>query len=296
MGKKSRKGTSRAKTQRPASGQGAIRRKGSSVSDSISRTSGLSIGQTLEATNPPHSVVLTPDSIASGSSIGFSDTASKILLVPEKAQELLQVPVKEETPVEKKVLVLVSKQSIQRDVTAKQQTSLLVLHSNGIPFTMVDGSNPGNKERRNNLFDISGKPAIYPQFFILEGENTTFWGDFEAFEAANDNGNLAKEMMGTASSSDVVPDVWGTKLSEAAVVETKEAVLDVTTEEPETTPEIEPPVVEEEPTEQPKLVVEATKEVLPQEEAISTSRGLDLNAPAPEEAKIKQKDCECVIL
>ena len=84
MGKKSRKGNARSKTQRAAAGQGTGKRKGS-MSDNASRTS-----QDLSAENSgtvsggvlPKSVVVSPESIVSKESVGMTDTAATLLQVP----------------------------------------------------------------------------------------------------------------------------------------------------------------------------------------------------------------------
>ena len=101
------------------------------------------------------------------------------------------------------LLVLVSLQSFDREVVACQQQTISALDANRVKYQTLDGANADNKTRRNELFELSGIRAKYPQFFIVGSDNTTtFWGDWEKFQLANDNGKI-KEEFKEAESSDV---------------------------------------------------------------------------------------------
>lgn len=94
---------------------------------------------------------------------------------------------------DKFLLVLLSQQSIDKKVLDNQQNALTILNSLGVEYATLDGADPVNKEKRNELFGISGMYASYPQFFCLEGESVTFWGDWTRFEYAHDNLTLLRE-------------------------------------------------------------------------------------------------------
>ena len=50
--------------------------------------------------------------------------------------------------------------------------------------------------RRNELFKLSGLRGVYPQFFVLEGEEELeFLGDWEKIEAINDASSLPQEIL-----------------------------------------------------------------------------------------------------
>ena len=111
----------------------------------------------------------------------------------------------------KKLLLLISTNSIDRQVKVRQdlvQTALTAAH---IEYDIIDGSvhdNESNKTLRNELFALSGLRGVYPQFFIVnlipqndhstDETGTTFWGTFEQFQHVNDDGKL-QEVFGCYS-------------------------------------------------------------------------------------------------
>ena len=49
---------------------------------------------------------------------------------------------------------------------------------------------------RNELFRLSGKRGVYPQFFVIHGEDKIeFIGDWEKIEALNDASGLPEEIL-----------------------------------------------------------------------------------------------------
>jgi hypothetical protein len=105
----------------------------------------------------------------------------------------------------KTMLMLWSGQSPCRDVVGHQTLAFTILQARGIPHATLDGAWPENKNRRNELFEISGLGAKYPQFFVVSGGNdestTTYWGNWDDFENANEQGILAAEFAPQESSS-----------------------------------------------------------------------------------------------
>jgi hypothetical protein len=95
------------------------------------------------------------------------------------------------------LVVLISNQSLSRDLLAKQDKLAMVLKLKDIPFTTIDGSTPANKHKCNELFVASGIRGEYPQFFLVDKEIPTFWGSWDRFEQANDDGVLDKELATT---------------------------------------------------------------------------------------------------
>jgi hypothetical protein len=117
------------------------------------------------------------------------------------------------------VLLLVSKTTIgNREQLANQDLVVTMLESQGIEPVLLDGADPSNKDRRNELFGISGIRAKYPQLFVTAGDNTKFIGDFDTIQMYNETGQLTK--------SHLLSDEKETEEVEPAPEETVEPVAD----------------------------------------------------------------------
>jgi hypothetical protein len=99
----------------------------------------------------------------------------------------------------KKLLMLISTMSGRQDQKAAQERAVTILKGMQIEsgsdlFEQLDGADPANRTRRNELFAISGLRAKYPQFFLVDGDKTEFLADFESFEYMHDSGSLHDSM------------------------------------------------------------------------------------------------------
>uniref|UniRef100_A0A7S3P7Z9 Glutaredoxin domain-containing protein n=1 Tax=Amphora coffeiformis TaxID=265554 RepID=A0A7S3P7Z9_9STRA len=93
------------------------------------------------------------------------------------------------------LLILISRQSLDRKVQQDQQNAMAILDSKGIPYATMDGADPGHKDERNKLFQLSGLGAAYPQFFLVRhGNEKSFYGDMDLFVQANEEGWLAEDL------------------------------------------------------------------------------------------------------
>lgn len=80
----------------------------------------------------------------------------------------------------------------------KQKRAIAMLETCQIPPKIVDGSDPGNKQVRNDLFEIADMRGVYPLFFIEERDeadvraspNVTFFGTFETIEKLKEEQTL----------------------------------------------------------------------------------------------------------
>ena len=90
---------------------------------------------------------------------------------------------------------------------ASQNRAMTILDGMNVkPAEVVDGSDISMKERRNQLFDVSGIRGKYPQFFLINSkgekedgggnDSITSLGDFETFEWLNDEGTLLQTIVG----------------------------------------------------------------------------------------------------
>ena len=66
------------------------------------------------------------------------------------------------------MLVLISSMSLDRNVQQQQDRAMTLLRAKGISFETIDGAQAVNKERRNDLFAMSGLRGKYPQFFLVQ--------------------------------------------------------------------------------------------------------------------------------
>ena len=143
----------------------------------------------------------------------------------------------------RKLLLLISGMPKDLATSTNQQRLQTIVDALGLPpkeIEKVDGANMSHKERRNQLFDISGMRAQYPQLFLIDGEETKFVGDFEAVIYYNDTEQL-KDVLGVT-----------TKTTTTTIVEPVAVPTHPAKDEEETQPAA-PIVKDEEPVAPPPL-------------------------------------------
>jgi len=97
----------------------------------------------------------------------------------------------------KKLLLLISSMSGSLEVTANQNRAEVILkglHLSPEEIELMDGCDAGVKEKRNELFSISGIRAKYPQLFLVDGKDgsTQFVGNFDDISYLHDTNTLAQ--------------------------------------------------------------------------------------------------------
>jgi hypothetical protein len=99
-----------------------------------------------------------------------------------------------------RLLMLVSSESIDRRVKARQELAATALTAAGIEFETMDGADEAHRALRDELFVVSGLRGEYPQFFLVNLSNggTMFWGNWEHFQNTNDDGRLKEEFGSSA--------------------------------------------------------------------------------------------------
>ncbi|KAK1745920.1 hypothetical protein QTG54_003844 [Skeletonema marinoi] len=83
------------------------------------------------------------------------------------------------------LVVLISEGNFNFTQTANQKNALQLLADLSLPYTTIDGMDPDQREKRNELFDISGIRGNYPQFFLCKGQEYEFLGNYEWLESCN---------------------------------------------------------------------------------------------------------------
>uniref|UniRef100_A0A7S3LEU0 GRIP domain-containing protein n=1 Tax=Amphora coffeiformis TaxID=265554 RepID=A0A7S3LEU0_9STRA len=118
--------------------------------------------------------------------------------VLSETKAIVEEPAAKETEPTKKLLILCSIESLNRQATKRQENAFTILKARHLAYEMIDATDPVNQTWREELFQLAGDLREYPLFFLLDlsdGE-TTFWGNFERFEYSNDHGSLLDELTG----------------------------------------------------------------------------------------------------
>ena len=70
----------------------------------------------------------------------------------------------------KRIIILVSNGISERKQASAQNNSLSLLNARRVLYEVVDGADPAQVDRRNELFRISGIRGLYPQWFIHDDD------------------------------------------------------------------------------------------------------------------------------
>jgi hypothetical protein len=97
------------------------------------------------------------------------------------------------------ILMLMS--TFGRSQLMHQERAMMLFENMGIPYKCMDGSAPDRKDERNALFQLSGLRGIYPQFFLVQGDdgnnndNLRCLGDYDAIEGINEASTLPNDVL-----------------------------------------------------------------------------------------------------
>lgn len=118
------------------------------------------------------------------------------------------------------LLVLSTSLQINRDVVQRQERAAKILEASGVRFEKLDGSDPLLKERREELFKISGRRGVYPQFFVYENdvfgkdEIVSFIGDWDRIEVLNDASGLPEDLLAAHPTIKTWENILGNRVVE----------------------------------------------------------------------------------
>jgi elongator complex protein 2 len=115
-----------------------------------------------------------------------NDTAATIVDVGANSSSRQEAQTSSSSPSSTNhLVVLISEGNFNYTQAANQTNALLLLNDLAISYTTIDGMDPNQYEKRNQLFDLSGIRGNYPQFFLCRGEEYEFLGSFEWLESCN---------------------------------------------------------------------------------------------------------------
>jgi hypothetical protein len=117
-----------------------------------------------------------------------------------RPEKFAGVPVASESS--RRFLVLCSGMSLKRECTTNQEMAYTILAGLNLPYDKIDGAEAENKDKRNELFQISGLRGQYPQFFVIENDTTTFFGDWDTFQYTHENGQLQNVLSASETMND----------------------------------------------------------------------------------------------
>mmetsp|Transcript_12120 Transcript_12120/g.21003 ORF Transcript_12120/g.21003 Transcript_12120/m.21003 type:complete len:153 (-) Transcript_12120:1407-1865(-) len=96
----------------------------------------------------------------------------------------------------KKLICLISNGCHDRTQSSNQSKSMDWLNSWRVPYTIIDGMDPKQRDIRNRLFNFSGVRGNYPQFFFEFQDGTIdFLGNFERIEILNETAGLPQNVL-----------------------------------------------------------------------------------------------------
>jgi len=107
----------------------------------------------------------------------------------------------EPVPGSNRLVALLSRGVSDRTQSAHQQHCLAILKARKTPYCVVDGMDPRQKARRDELFLVSGKRGHYPQFFLLTYDDkgneagVMFLGGCDRLKDLNDTVDLSEDIL-----------------------------------------------------------------------------------------------------
>ena len=141
-----------------------------------------------EAPTSPPPVVPPQPTVAAAE--GEPDSTAPIIDTPEESPE--------SGGNNKKVVVLISSYATNANLKSNQDRALTILKGLKLrddQMEIIDGAVAANRDKRNELFGLSGIRAKYPQFFVVDqSDATTFLADWEGFQEMNEMGSLKESI------------------------------------------------------------------------------------------------------
>lgn len=111
---------------------------------------------------------------------------------------------------QKRLVCLISQGCHDRTQETHQATALRLFNVKQIPYTIVDGMDPDQRQARNELFNISGLRGNYPQFFFQYQNGTIkYLGNFFTLERLNESSNLPAEVLSRHVDIETFEKVFG---------------------------------------------------------------------------------------
>ena len=173
------------------------------IKDLIGEGTPEGIEQPVEATTAEENGQSNNEQMEAENNSRSTDENNNGVQTPEPSKESMD---EEETsdkaqqsqpkPEAKKLICLVSNGCHDRVQSSNQSKALDWFAARKVPYNVVDGMDPEQKEMRNKLFAVSGIRGNYPQFFFeLQDGTINFFGNFDKIEELNETNSLSEELL-----------------------------------------------------------------------------------------------------
>merc|ERR1719162_2682380 len=100
----------------------------------------------------------------------------------------------------------------------QQETAFTILDDCGVQPKVLDAGDPSHTSVLAELFALSGRNA-YPQFFLVQGDHTSFFADYTELVTMNDAGTL-EDWLSRMNSNHVSTASLGTRSTDTDLVDT----------------------------------------------------------------------------
>ena len=88
------------------------------------------------------------------------------------------------------LLVLISSTAITKSQIKRQNVAMTILDANGLSPEVLDAADPNNSNVKDELLKLSNRSGQYPQFFVVDRDETVFLGGYDDLFYANEHGKV----------------------------------------------------------------------------------------------------------
>lgn len=155
-------------------------------------------------TTSTHTHVTTASAFQAWSADGRGNRVATMASMCIAKEEVRTQRQQQEQRTGKRLICLISNGVADRVQAHRQLNALNILNVRQTPYEVVDGMDPDQRQRRDELFRISDIRGNYPQFFVERqvdngygGTKTKmeFWGSYERMEQLNEVDSLPPDVL-----------------------------------------------------------------------------------------------------
>ena len=88
------------------------------------------------------------------------------------------------------LLLLISSTAVTKTQIKRQNVAMTILDANGLSPEILDAADPNNSNVKDELLKLSNRAGQYPQFFVVDHDETIFLGGYDDLFYANEHGKV----------------------------------------------------------------------------------------------------------